>query len=281
MKSYLKTFTPDECIKLLENTTFQRPLDEKHVQFLVGEYKSGRWRVNGETIILNGCKVLDGQHRLWACVQSGVPFESFVVEGVPDKAFDTMDTGKARSGADVVHIALLDSSISAPLRKSMASAHSIVSAFGEDGRANTTVIARRPTNHDIVEFVKKHPDFVDDARMMYRAGKWPFSFSIALGIYTVLKPGFPNAWEMFFSRLITDVGHQEGSPILALRRKGTANPSPPDFTHRWDVLANVIKAWNVHTAGETVKVLRYSAGAEAFPTLRLRPGQKIVNRFKA
>lgn len=76
------------------------------------------------------------------------------------------------------------------------------------------------------------------------------------------------------------MGHTEGTAVLALRRKAMMDPPPVDFRVRGDQLAVTIKAWNAHAAGEKVKLLRYQS-SEPFPTLRMRPGQKIVHRHRA
>ena len=57
--------------------------------------------LNGETVkIASDGTILDGQHRLYACIQAGVPFETVVIRGLPPEAQDTIDTGMARKFAD-------------------------------------------------------------------------------------------------------------------------------------------------------------------------------------
>ena len=50
-------------------------------------------------------KIIDGQHRLHACVQARVPFWSVVVTGVEPSAQDTIDTGLPRRLSDQLAIA--------------------------------------------------------------------------------------------------------------------------------------------------------------------------------
>lgn len=67
---------------------------------------AGEWELTGETIKFSDLgRLLDGQNRLFACVEANVPFTTHVVFGVADKAFSKMDQGRIRSGGDVLQIA--------------------------------------------------------------------------------------------------------------------------------------------------------------------------------
>lgn len=43
-------------------------------------------------------------HRLAACIQAGVPFQTVLIEGVKHETWTTIDTGKTRSAGDVFGI---------------------------------------------------------------------------------------------------------------------------------------------------------------------------------
>src|SRR5258707_13483681 len=65
----------------------------------------GEWQLTGEAIKLDDeGRVRDGQNRLHAIVEAGVPVRSVVARGVSEDAFDVMDTGRSRNAADVLHI---------------------------------------------------------------------------------------------------------------------------------------------------------------------------------
>ncbi len=105
MKAELKTITPEWAQKTLsEKNSGNRAMNRQHVELLAREMKLGRWKVNGDTICLNGSRLIDGQHRLAAVVASGVTIDSFVIEGIPCDVFDTKDIGKRRSGGDTLGV---------------------------------------------------------------------------------------------------------------------------------------------------------------------------------
>lgn len=61
--------------------------------------------MNGEAIIINDKGLTDNcYHRLAACIQAGVPFQTVLIEGVKHETWTTIDTGKTRSAGDVFGI---------------------------------------------------------------------------------------------------------------------------------------------------------------------------------
>lgn len=79
-------------------------MSDQHVKRIAGQIIDGKWKFNGDTIkISSDGGVLDGQHRLWAVVESKISIETIIVRGIARDAFATIDTlRKPRSGADVL-----------------------------------------------------------------------------------------------------------------------------------------------------------------------------------
>ena len=94
--------TPKQAQKYLEdNVENNRPVSDRHVAVLARDMKSGNWVQNGETIKFNGTgALLDGQHRLWACTEAGVPFTTAVARGVP--SLDDVDRGRPRTMSHIL-----------------------------------------------------------------------------------------------------------------------------------------------------------------------------------
>lgn len=101
------TITPEMATKMLEMNTLNRPMSDLHVQRIARQIKQKKWRFNGDTIkIADTEDVLDGQHRLWACIEARTPIDTVVVRGIAKDAFSTIDTvRKPRSGGDVLALA--------------------------------------------------------------------------------------------------------------------------------------------------------------------------------
>jgi len=103
--------TPKQAEKYLEqNVDYNRPVSDRHVALYARDMKAGKWIVNGETIKFNGTgALLDGQTRLWACVEADVPFTSAVARGVP--SLDDVDRGRPRSMAHILAMRQVNNAI--------------------------------------------------------------------------------------------------------------------------------------------------------------------------
>jgi len=100
-----ETITPEVAKALLGNNKNNRNITKGHLALLKSEILNGNWKYNGQPIIIsNTGGLLDGQHRLTAVVETGVPIDTAVIRGVEEDAFVTMDTGKIRGGSDVLSI---------------------------------------------------------------------------------------------------------------------------------------------------------------------------------
>ena len=95
------TITPGLAEKWLENNPANRGIRKFHAEAIARDMKAGRWQTNGDAIRLNGDgSLIDGQHRLLACVLSGVPFETVVISGLPSEVRATIDGNAKRTHGD-------------------------------------------------------------------------------------------------------------------------------------------------------------------------------------
>src|SRR3569833_3925639 len=107
MYTTVATITPREAKEWLEtkNIHNNRPQSEQTIRKYAQEMKAGRWKLNGESIIFGSTRrLLNGQHRLKACILANVPFQTVIVKGADDATFDTIDDGKSRNLGDVLAI---------------------------------------------------------------------------------------------------------------------------------------------------------------------------------
>lgn len=100
-ESHVMTITPEIAKELLATSPGNRQLRVGYVDNLAGAMKRGEWRVTsqGIGIDVNG-RLRDAHHRLNACIKSGASFQSLVVLGMPENAYEVTDTGINRTLAD-------------------------------------------------------------------------------------------------------------------------------------------------------------------------------------
>lgn len=83
----------------------QRKINKSILAKYVIEMKAGHWKLNPEPIIFDEAgNLIDGQHRLLACKNAGVPIQATVSTGWPSSIIDVVNRGKSRQVADQYHL---------------------------------------------------------------------------------------------------------------------------------------------------------------------------------
>lgn len=96
----VETVTPEMASKYLANQSNIRPLKRQNVDRWVKQLREGKWAVNGESIKFNRQgRLFDGQHRLTACVVTGLPITSVIVRNADEVG---VDEGTARTVAQLI-----------------------------------------------------------------------------------------------------------------------------------------------------------------------------------
>jgi len=99
------TMTPKTAKVLLKDNVCNRPISWRHVRWLTSQITEGKWRLNLQPIIMDSNDNLqNGQHRLLAIIEADKPADVVVAYGGDPQAFDTLDTGRSRTGADALAI---------------------------------------------------------------------------------------------------------------------------------------------------------------------------------
>ena len=145
----LMRITPEVARDLLKNALPNRPISKARVRALMDDLRSGRWQTNGESIILDSnLRLLDGQHRLMAVAESGIAITALVVVGVAPAAMPSIDQGRSKGGADVLHMAQL------PQAQQLASAARWLWRWQNERMRQTTVLLR---DYELPQFIREHP----------------------------------------------------------------------------------------------------------------------------
>lgn len=72
---------------------------------LIHDIREGQFFLNGESIVFARTgELIDGQHRLEACRQSGIGINALIVEGIDPSAKATVDQGSARTTGDILQM---------------------------------------------------------------------------------------------------------------------------------------------------------------------------------
>lgn len=100
------TITPVNAARILsESNLSNRKINQANVRKLADDMLLGKFKLNGDTIRFYADGTLaDGQHRLMACVLSGVSFKTYVVKGLEKKVLPTIDCGKPRNMVETLNM---------------------------------------------------------------------------------------------------------------------------------------------------------------------------------
>jgi hypothetical protein len=92
---------PAQATKWLEGHVHNRELRQSKVEKYARDMKAGKWRLTAECIMFDTKGALiNGQHRLWAIIEAGVPVRLMVAYGVPEDATAVIDSGIIRTALD-------------------------------------------------------------------------------------------------------------------------------------------------------------------------------------
>lgn len=244
------TITPQAAEKYLEQNTINRPLREPYVLFLAQEMECGNFRYNGEPLIFGkGNVLLDGQHRLHACVLAGVPFDTEVVKDVDPSVFSTIDQGEKRKVHDV--LALEGHKVN---RLSLASAVRSIINHNNGWQAN-----RRGSAVEAVKFVSENPRIVDLVTEARAVRVIPASIIAVVGYYaTETKARIPQ-WKAFVEGLASGENLSGNDPRLALRRAADAARlgAKGQGLRKEHMIAAVAQAWNAFANNQGITRLSY------------------------
>lgn len=257
----LITITPEMAKVFYLARAKNRHLSKSNLRRLIIDIKAGKWRVTGETIIFdNDDYLIDGQHRLLACMESNIPIQSYVVRGKIDAEAPTaIDIGKARTPGDLLtfHDYQDPNHLAATARW--------VYRLERD----MMVFEREKMTRDqLLEFIAHNPDI---------------HLSLPYGRYIgkLLIPSLGSALHFLFAQKDRQLADQMYTDLQA----GTALVGTPTFVvrelliknkmHRAQlpvhiVAAMLIKTWNLLRTGKTAKIIRWYGESqnEAYPRVK-------------
>lgn len=266
IKTEVVTVTPERAQQLLEQNKNNRRVSAKNLEKVEAIMSRGEWRLNGEAIkISTNGRILDGQHRLMASVNTGTTFQTLIVYGLTDETQETMDSGKSRTLADILSLRGY---------KSTHSLAAIVTAiirseiYGIKAAVSSGTAARPVTNQQAIRRIETEPTVVDLFNHVNGVTKAGLPGKIAGMLYYKFSEIDSDDTQFFFERLASGAGLERNHPILVLRALLLRLKSEPGAANSTYVTAVTIKAWNKFRAGEDCSQLKFRVGGaspETFP----------------
>lgn len=257
--------TPQIAGDWLNRNTRNRPLRPGRVEQLAAVITRGEWELNGDAIRWNedGTALLDGQHRLWAVVEADEPIDTLVVYGIATVAQETMDMGARRNLKDVLALRGI---------RDAAKLAATLSLMWRWQEGYIRMPSAKPSPAQAVTLYEACPGLLEVVRESQR---WAKHFRMSSAVSAAAQYRFStidqDAADVFFEKLGSGVGLDEGSPILALRQwliRQSGNTVAGSRANSVMTLAIMVKAWNAYREGRHVEVITWrptGIKAEPFP----------------
>lgn len=152
--------TPELAQEMLNTSPGNRSIRKSWVQTIAREMTHGRWEPGASVLIVDDTGALiEGHHRLTACVAEQVSFSTLVVRGVKRKVRDVVDTGIARKARDILKFANYENSdgLAATIRVGILRERGLITDAGAARAGGGNV---KLSNNEYLEYAEKNPDVI-------------------------------------------------------------------------------------------------------------------------
>lgn len=216
-----------------------RRMSKAGVAMAVQALRSGAWENTGEPVIMSDQGLLnDGQHRLAAIAETGIPARMDLRFGVPRHAFAATNSGGKRTGADALLLVGASNAVSA------ASVARLVLTY-EIGLP--AAARQRIANSAIVRAVERWPDIPEAIKFAAHLPAVLRSAPIQTLAFFAVRTANEAAVRQFFGVLESGEGHANNLPHR-LREALLRHRGGQDTGTRVRFLALGIIAWNAWRA---------------------------------
>lgn len=261
----VQTITPEIAVEWIKLNKYNRPISSSVINKYATVMRRGGWKLNGDSFRFDeDGYILDGQHRLYAILESGISIESLVVRGLSREVFTTIDRGNMRKLSDFIALEGYKNSVL------MAAAMKWVYAWKNDfkiitGRVGIDV-------QDVMSALKEEEGLDESVKLIAKiqSRQKVLKPSAAAAFHYIFSKKEPYLAQNFFEQLYTGANLPVDSPILALRnqqinqRMGNINQSSKHLT------ISIIKCWNYYVKNESLAMLKVGA-IEEIPEIATCP----------
>lgn len=258
----------------LQSNGLNRTIRPSRVSVMADIMRRDGWFSNGESISFDTNGILvDGQHRLAACVASGLTWwRVVVVLGVDPAARPAVDTGLKRSAGDNLTMR------GERYASQTAATLQIWFAYYE-GHMIRNESYRSVLNHqEVLDFLEVWPgirrsvEFAARTISGKRGALMPADAAFVHFAIQEVGGATRSEADTFIESVINGTDLSAGDPILALRNRLLDDRRASTRGYREPIakrnrLALVLKAWKLSSEGRNRKVLRFDA-SEPFPDIR-------------
>ncbi len=257
--------TPEMAIEWLDQNAGNRTVSKKHVALLAQMMIRNEWHFVGDPVRFDQeGKLLDGQHRLLALIESETTQRMVVIHNLPAESQVYMDAGRRRSPGDQLMVALgmrNGTRAAAIVRTYLAWRDEVF--LSETRKIGIPEIVTWATDNQTV----LHDAVTNASRVI--AASIPTSAAVSGAVFLAARRLDPGHADYFWARLADGVELDATDPILTLRN-GIIRRARRDRWTRVEEWAYYARCWNTwRRDGSLLKLQGWRDGI-TLENLRLR-----------
>ena len=246
MKTVIETISPKRAKELLDHNTDNRTIRLSAVSEYAHQMRNGHWLLTHQGIAIapNG-RILDGQHRLMAIVESGCHIKTSVSYDVDPESYRHMDDGIKRTVAD--RLALMGDKESNRIAVAVVTAYlkSTASLATSNNRVNADQV-----DDEFLDKTEAYVEVTELARQYHRRAKIGKS-SILAAFVTYLHHSH-DLGRRFVEQYFLGEGLSVGNPAYTLREATLAGRLTTEHDQYWKASAACI----AHFEGRQLSTLQ-------------------------
>ena len=262
IKTSIVTITPEIAQQLLDNSdmTIQRNLNHRQVQFLTREILKGNWSLNGDAIRqdIKGT-IIDGQHRLNACIRAKKNIETLFIKGLPTSAIVTIDMGqRSRKNSDILE---MTKGKKYKYSSSIASTAKFINNFEHDFLSinGAKHMKSYMSGNDFLNWIQLNDDIFDSVAESMRIrsnGDKLITAPVFCGLKYIFDRLNKEKSNLFFSMLSDGIGLKSTDTLFTLRKKLIKNRLKSSRIGQKTIVLLICRCWNAFIKGEKLTFLR-------------------------
>lgn len=240
----LTPFKANQYLEILD-VEKQRKVRKTRVRSLKLALEKGRGVLTGDSLIISNGKLIQGQHRCWAVIESGIPMIVTVMRTTDEDLYDMIDAVLPRSFADRV-------SKDIPMAKSIGAAINLIRRYdqGVNGTHGLTLWGGDVLHchSDQKAYFDEHKENLLESMEIAKEGN-KIVFSTAVGIAFLQlawrEKSDRNKATKFIEQLIDCTNLRSGSAVHTLRKWLQKENADSRTKFRTEpVFAEIVTAWN-------------------------------------
>jgi hypothetical protein len=257
---------PKMAEKYLASNPLNRNVSTRVITNYANDMRAGNWKLVGDPIRFDDKgNLLDGQHRLQACITADVPFESVVIRGLSPDTRGVVDSGRKRTGANVLEMAGIKGN------SMVLSAVAAVGVFDTKGKLQSSITrVEQPTHSELLQWAQENFDEISipfrPAMRIYQQHRGSCAGYVYAG-YQLFKADPTRALHFLEDVADMKTGGRGDPKAALLRRLQVLGSTQRVRAKASRTIYAFYQAWNAHQLQEDLYVISDPEKGVPMPTV--------------